>query len=66
MSICSAAGTLGNPGIVIIFPANATTKPAPAFKLISLIVILYFPLSCRFFASSDKRILCFLQYILVN
>ncbi len=30
MSMFSAAGCLGRPGMVIIFPARATTKPAPA------------------------------------
>ena len=38
-SIFTAAGTLGNPGIVIIEPVKATTNPAPADNLTSLIVI---------------------------
>ena len=40
MSINSAAGFLGNPGISMIVPAIATRKPAPADNLTSLIVIL--------------------------
>ena len=39
MSINSAAGFLGNPGISIIDPAIATKNPAPADNLTSLIVI---------------------------
>ena len=35
ISIFSAAGTLGNPGIVKIFPVIITIKPAPAFNSIS-------------------------------
>src|SRR3954468_21532731 len=37
--IPSAAGTLGSPGIVMMSPALATTKPAPADPYTSLIVI---------------------------
>ena len=40
MSINSAAGFLGSPGISIISPAIATKNPAPADSLISFIVIL--------------------------
>ena len=40
MSINSAAGFLGNPGISMTVPAIATRKPAPADNLTSLIVIL--------------------------
>ena len=29
-SICSAAGTLGRPGMVMMSPVRATMKPAPA------------------------------------
>ena len=36
-SIFSAAGSFGSPGIVIIFPAKATIKPAPALSSTSLI-----------------------------
>ena len=51
----SAAGILGSPGIVIILPAIATTKPAPAFKLTSLIVILNGSLHSKFLLSSEKE-----------
>src|SRR3954463_15545450 len=37
--IPSAAGTFGNPGIVMMSPALATTKPAPAEPYTSLTVI---------------------------
>lgn len=30
MSMSAAAGTLGRPGMVVMSPASATTKPAPA------------------------------------
>ena len=40
-SIRSAAGLFGRPGIVIIEPAIATRKPAPADTYASLIFILY-------------------------
>src|SRR5206468_11752606 len=38
MSIPSAPGTLGSPGIVRLSPAYATTKPAPAERATSRIV----------------------------
>lgn len=37
MSIFSAAGTFGRPGMVMISPAIATMKPAPLANLTSLI-----------------------------
>jgi len=42
ISICSAAGTLGRPGIVKIFPVLTTINPAPAFTLTSDTLILKF------------------------
>ena len=40
MSIFSAAGTFGSPGIVIIFPARTTMNPAHAFNSMSLMCII--------------------------
>ena len=40
MSMLSADGTFGSPGMVMIFPASATTNPAPVFSWMSLIVML--------------------------
>ena len=40
ISIFSAAGILGNPGIVIILPVIITINSAPAFNTTSLICIL--------------------------
>lgn len=40
ISIFSAAGTFGSPGIFIISPVNATTNPAPADIVTCLTVIL--------------------------
>ena len=42
MSIFSAAGVAGNPGIRIITPVIGTIKPAPAAISISLTVIVKF------------------------
>ncbi len=39
MSIASAEGIFGNPGIVITSPVNATINPAPTEGLNSLTVI---------------------------
>ena len=39
MSIASADGTFGSPGIVITSPVNATMNPAPIDGLNSLTVI---------------------------
>ena len=55
MSMPSAAGIFGRPGIVIILPVIATMKPAPAFRIISLTVILNGSSHCRFFGSSENE-----------
>jgi len=39
MSILTAAGRFGNPGILIILPEIATKNPAPADGIRSLILI---------------------------
>ena len=39
MDMPSAAGTFGSPGIVMMSPALATTKPAPAEPYTSLMVM---------------------------
>ena len=51
----SAAGILGSPGIVIIFPAKTTINPAPDFNSIFLTWILYSPLHSKFLGSSEKE-----------
>ena len=53
--IFSAAGTLGNPGIVIIFPAKTTIKPAPAFSSTSLTLNSKDSVQSNFFASSENE-----------
>ena len=55
----SAAGTLGRPGMVIILPASATVKPAPALTFICRTVTVKFSGAPSFFASSEK-LLCVL------
>ena len=54
-SILSADGTLGNPGIVIIFPVNTTMNSAPARKTTSCTCILKGSLHSKFFGSSEKE-----------
>ena len=63
MFIFSAAGILGNPGIVIIFPANATINPAPFFNCISFICILKRFLHSKFLLSSEKEYCVFAIHI---
>ena len=55
ISIASAAGFLGSPGIVIIFPVRITTKPAPLLNSISWTWILNFSLHSRFLGSSENE-----------
>ena len=55
ISIFSAAGFLGSPGIVIIFPVIATINSAPAFILISFTCILNGSLHSKFFGSSENE-----------
>ena len=55
MSIASAAGTLGRPGIVIIVPVITTINPAPFETLISLTWILKSVGRPSFFASSERE-----------
>ena len=54
-SIPSAAGTFGSPGIVIISPAYATMKPAPALTFIPLIVMRKEEGAPVFFGSSENE-----------
>ena len=53
----SAAGRLGSPGIVIIFPASATIKPAPAETLTFLIVTVKSS-GAPSFRGSSLKLLC--------
>ena len=55
MSMFSAAGCFGKPGIVIIFPVKMTINSAPAFKYTSLTWIVNGSLHYKFFGSSDKE-----------
>ena len=55
MSMPSAAGTFGSPGIVIISPAYATIKPAPALTFIPLIVMRKEEGAPVFFGSSENE-----------
>ena len=53
-SMFSAAGCLGRPGMVIIFPARATTKPAPALIRRARTVRVKSFGAPSFFASSER------------
>lgn len=55
ISIFSAAGIAGRPGMVIMFPAKTTMNSAPPFISTFLIVILYFPSHFKFFGSSENE-----------
>ena len=55
ISIPSAAGFLGRPGIVIILPVRITTKPAPLLNSMSSTCILNFSLHSRFLGSSENE-----------
>ena len=55
ISMLSAAGTFGSPGIVMIFPARTTINPAPDFISTFLTCILYLLLHSKFFGSSEKE-----------
>ena len=55
MSICSDAGCLGKPGIVIIFPVNTTINSAPAFNFNSFTCIVNGSLHSKFLLSSDRE-----------
>ena len=55
ISIFSAAGILGNPGIVIILPVIITINSAPAFNTTSLICILNGCIHSKFFGSSENE-----------
>ena len=53
MSMISAAGFLGKPGMVIMEPHMGTMNPAPAESRTSRTVILY-PLGLPFLAGSSE------------
>ena len=53
-SIFTAAGTFGRPGIVMMSPASATTKPAPALTFAARIVRVKSSGAPSFFGSSEK------------
>ena len=55
ISILSAAGTLGSPGIVNIFPVIITINSAPAFKITSCTCILNGSKHSKFLGSSEKE-----------
>ena len=54
ISMASAAGFLGRPGIVITLPVSATINPAPADILISLIVVVKPSGLPKAFGSSER------------
>ena len=53
-SIFSAAGTRGNPGMVMMSPVRTTTKPAPALTLTCLTVTVKSSGAPSFVGSSEK------------
>lgn len=55
MSINSADGTFGSPGIVNIFPVNITINPAPVLKFTSDTWILNGSLHNKFLGSSENE-----------
>ena len=56
-SIFIAAGALGRPGIIMISPVRATTKPAPAESFTSLTVMVKFS-GLPSFVGSSERLYC--------
>ena len=63
MSIFSAAGTFGRPGIVIMSPVSATMKPAPAETLRLRTVIVNPSGAPRLAASSENDYCVFAMQI---
>lgn len=55
ISIFSATGTFGSPGIVKIFPVIITINPAPAFKTTSSTCMLNCSLHSKFLGLSDNE-----------
>ena len=55
MSTVSATGFFGNPGIVVIFPANTTINPAPAFNSTFPILISNGSSHSKFLGSSENE-----------
>lgn len=58
----SAAGTRGNPGMVMIFPARATVKPAPALTFICRTVTVKSSGAPSLLGSSEKLLCVFAMH----